>query len=139
MTTMTAENSLSQVQSTAEAIRNDEPQRFSEAASVGDVARQGDIYLEKLAGVPDGCTLEEKPLSQLAPGTTQGSRHIIDSLEGVTVYRLSNPTELDGPILDLATERTITHPEHGNLIMPPGVYGVTYQRAFAEEIRRVAD
>lgn len=139
MSNLTAEKSLGRVQSSAESIRNDEPQRFSEAASAGDVARQGDVYLEKLVGVPSGCTVEEKPSAQLAPGTTQGSRHIIDSLEGVTVYRLANPTPLDGPILDLSTERTITHPEHGDVVLPPGVYGVTYQRAFADELRRAAD
>src|SRR5262249_5969606 len=130
---------LGRVQESAETIRNDETQRFPEAASDGDIARQGDVYLEKLERVPTGCTLEPNPVAQLAPGTTQGSRHILDSLVGVTVYRLANPTPLDGPILDLSTERTVTHPEHGNIVLPPGVYGVTYQRAFAEEVRRVAD
>lgn len=139
MKTLTAEQSLGKVQSTTESICNDEPQRFSEAASVGDIARQGDLYIEKLAGIPTGAVIEQNPSAKLAPGTTQGSRHILDSLDGVTLYRLQEPNELQGPILNLATERTITHPEHGDVILPPGIYGVTYQRAFADELRRVAD
>lgn len=136
---LTAEKSLEKVQSTAESIKCDEPQRFSEAASAGDVFRQGDIYIEKLEAVPAGAIQMQKVEAQLAPGTTQGSRHVLDALQGVTMYRLANPTVLDGPILDLATERTITHPEHGNVILPPGCYGITYQRAFADELRRQAD
>ena len=139
MKTLTAERSLHSIQSSAEKIRNDQTQRFSEAASISDVWRQGDVYIELLAGVPHGAVHENKPNLQLAPGTTQGSRHILDSLAGVTMYRLATPTVLDGPILDVATERTITHPEHGNIILPPGVYGITYQRAFGDDLRRAAD
>ena len=139
MKALTAERSLHSIQSSAEKIRNDQTQRFSEAANISDVWRQGDVYIELLGAVPDGAKCEQKPNLQLAPGTTQGSRHILDSLDGVTMYRLENPTVLDGPILDLASERTITHPEHGDIILPPGVYGITYQRAFGEELRRAAD
>lgn len=137
--TLTPEQALQCVQTTAEAIRNDEPQRFPDAASVGDVFRQGDIYIELLAGVPDGCKQMKKPNSQLAPGTTQGSRHVLDSLRFVKMFTRSKATVLDGPVLLIERERTITHPEHGWLILPKGVYGVTYQRQFADELRRVAD
>jgi hypothetical protein len=136
---MTAEKSLANVQRSAETIRNDDPQRFPVAASIGDVWRQGDIYIELLASVPVGTTRKKKPSTQLAPGTTQGSRHILDSIVGVKVYQLGTPTVLDGPILDLAKERTVTHPEHGDVVLPPGCYGITYQRAFADELRRQAD
>jgi hypothetical protein len=135
----TATKSFNAVKKSAEAIRNDSTQRFPEAASVGDTWRQGDLYIEKLDRVPANAKHEKKPQAQLAPGTTQGSRHVLDSMHGVTMHRLASPTVLDGPILDLATERTITHPEHGDLVLPPGVYGVTYQRAFADELRRQAD
>jgi hypothetical protein len=137
--TMTATKALNAVRKSAEQIRNDSLQRFPEAASTGDTWRQGDIYIEKLDAVPKGAVRESKPKSQLAPGTTQGSRHILDSLQGVTMYRLASPTVLDGPILDLATERVITHPEHGDVALPPGVYGITYQRAWADELRRQQD
>lgn len=136
---LTATKALKAVQESAEKIKNDAPQRFPEAASVGDVFRQGDVYVELLGAVPSRAKRDPQPQAQLAPGTTQGSRHVLDSLEGVTMYRLASPTVLDGPILDLATERTVTHPEHGNVILPPGVYGISYQRAFADELRRQAD
>jgi len=60
MNVLTAENSLANVQRAVDAIRNDEPQRFPEAASPGDTWRQGDLYIELLDQVPDGAlfTLE---------------------------------------------------------------------------------
>lgn len=141
MNCLTAEKSLASVQSTAETIRSDQTQRFPEAASPGDTWRQGDVYIELLERVPAGAmAMKAKGRSaQLAPGTTQGSRHILDSLVGVTMYRLPEATVLDGPVIVTDRERTIEHPEHGNVVLPPGVYGITYQREFAEELRRVAD
>lgn len=137
--TMTAVESFNRVKESAEAIKCDQPQRFPEAASVGDCWRQGDVYLTRLGEVPHGCRKIDQPEAQLAPGTTQGSRHVLDSLDGVTLYELDNATPLDGPVLETTCERTVTHPEHGDLVLPPGVYGVTYQRAYADELRRVAD
>lgn len=79
--------------------------------------------------------------SQLADGSTQGSRHCIDSFDGVTMFERSPKTEFDGPILLIEQERTIEHPEHGNVTLPPGCYAVTYQRDLDEQERakRVAD
>ncbi len=138
-TAMTAWQAFEQVQQKAESIKTDAPQRFPEAASSGDTFRQGDIYVELLADVPAEAIRDTNPTAQLAPGTTRGSRHILDALDGVTMYRLENATVLEGPVLAVSCERTITHPEHGDLILPPGVYGITYQRQFATELRRVAD
>lgn len=135
---MTAKKSFEQVRQSAEKIKSDATQRFPEAASPGDCFRQGDLYIEKLDKLPAGCK-RKKPLAQLAPGTTQGSRHILDSLEGVAMYVKSDAAALDGPVLDCTLERTITHPEHGDVVLPIGVYGITYQRAYADELRRQAD
>ncbi len=137
--TLTAAESLKRVKESAEKIDRSKSQRFPEAASPGDCFRQGDLYLTLLDGIPKGAVREKQPDRQLAPGTTQGSRHCLDSLAGVKAYRLADPTPLDGPILDLAEERTVEHSEHGHVTLPPGVYGVTYQRQFADEIRRVQD
>lgn len=135
----TATESLKRIQESTESIDNSKPQRFPEAANTGDSFRQGDVYVEKRGGVTGDMTVEPKPNAQLAPGTTKGSRHVLDSLDGVTMYRVANPTPLDGPVIETTCERTITHPEHGDLILPPGVYAITYQRAYADELRRVAD
>lgn len=140
--TITAEKAIRDVRTQAEKIRSDRPQRFPEAASPGDYWRQGDIYITLLAAVPQTAEKVQAPASrQLAPGDTQGSRHCLDSLDGADWHRLKQATEFDGPILALATERTVTHPEHGHVILPPGVYAITYQRNLDQEEReaRVQD
>ncbi len=137
--TRNAKQSFESVKASAEKIQNDATQRFPEAASAGDTFRQGDIYIEKLESVPSNCRSAVKPHAQLSPGTTKGSRHILDSLEGVQMHVLEDATVLDGPVLLTTTERIVTHPEHGNVILPPGCYGITYQRAWADELRRVED
>ena len=140
MATMTAEKALQKISACADAIKNNETQRFPEAATPGDSWRQGDLYITLLAAIPAGAIREERPNPQLAEGTTQGSRHILDSLDGVTLYRLAAPGPFDGPILECRQERTITHPEHGDVVLPAGVYAISYQRVDAEgRQRRVED
>jgi hypothetical protein len=133
---------VTKVTTTAEAIKNDETQWFSEAASVGDAVRQGDIYITKLKAVPKEAKLMKVPAAQLAPGNTRGSRHILKSLEGVKMYSIGDSRNIyNGPIIEATQEIEIDHPEHGNWICPPGVYGVSYQRTVDSEgvQRRVAD
>ena len=141
MANITAETALEKISARAERIKNDETQRFPEAASHGDSWRQGDLYITLLAGRPIGAVKEKAAGQQLVPGTTQGSRHCLDSLVGVTLYRLPNPGMLDGPIIECRKERTITHPEHGDVILPPGTYAISYQRSVdaEERQRRVED
>ncbi len=141
MATMTATKALREVREAAEKIRCDKPQRFPEAASAGDAFRQGDIYLTLLARVPAGAVKQKAVPLQLAEGDTQGSRHCLDGVAGVTAYRLKEPTTFDGPVLVLAEERTVTHPEHGWVILPPGCYAISYQRDLdqQERERRVQD
>lgn len=138
MATMTAAKAYRQVAGHAEKIKNDEPQRVA-TCSPWDGWPQGDVLLVRLDALPDGCKKIARPDRQLAPGTTQGSRHCLDSLAGVTLYRLADPTPLDGPVILAEREFTVEHPEHGDITLPAGVWGVVYQRAFADEIRRVQD
>ena len=133
---MQAIDILQQVKTDTETIINDKPQRFPDAAAVGDYWRQGDIYITKLAQC-DGEKVQAE--AQLAEGSTQGSRHILDSLDGVVMFKPTNSTVLTGPHFSLTKERTVTHPQHGDVVLPAGCYGITYQRAFADELRRVAD
>lgn len=110
-----------------------------ETCSVGDCWRQGDIEVRFLGlEKPDG--LREVPLpQQLAPGTTKGSRHGLVG-EEITAYELTNAQPLEGPVLHCPSGLTVPHPEHGDITMnEPGFYAITYQRAFAEELRRQAD
>ena len=133
---MSAVKALEAVRESGEAIKSDELQRFPEAASVRDYFRQGDIYITKLESVVGN---PSEVVLQLAPGTTKGSRHMLDSPDGVSMYRILDADALTGPVIQTTCERTITHPEHGNVVLPPGVYGITYQRAYASELRRVQD
>lgn len=124
-----------------ETIISDAPQKFPEAASLTDYFRQGDLNIFPLDEIPDDAKqIEAKKMNpQLAPGTTKGSRHVLDSLEGVTLYEREYGDALQGPLLKCEQERVITHPEHGDVILGPGCYEITYQRMKAEELRRVMD
>lgn len=150
--TLTATQAYNEVASAAEQIANAEPATI-EVVDPGDVIRQGDLYLVRLdARLP--AAKEPWPSRQLAIGETQGSRHIAEG-ERCEVYR---PIEAEamkalhrlipatrdhnqflGPTLWSPLPITITHPEHGHRTIPAGAYQVTYQRVWANEIRRVAD
>lgn len=132
---------IEEVQKTAEKVAKRETQTFSEAASHGDTVRQGDVYITWLESLPEDVEAQQDWDAQLAPGNTQGSRHILDSKNGVTCYKFQNPTEFDGPMLVLTEERTVTHPEHGNWVLPPGIYYIGYQQTedMLEQRRRVED
>ena len=209
MSTATLENTkptidvaLREAAERAEQIKNDAPQKFPEAASIGDAVRQGDIYIQLVEPVTS-CPMFYRPATdvafpmQLADGNTKGSRHCLAHGNGVTVYKPVainsreiyydmapqygiNPatqtnivtavrnamweaesmarrskTTVDhvmdrdanemlafaGPIVVLEQENTITHPEHGDWIMPPGSYRITYQRTLTREniVARVID
>lgn len=118
------------------------PVKISEnMLSVGQMYPQGDVGLQRLAAVPDGAVLVEKPSAQVAEGTTKGARHIWDSMEGITVYRMpDSDNPLKGDIYCLAKERTLTHPEHADQTYFAGFVGwATFQRTYAEELRRRLD
>ncbi len=114
---------------------------FHSTMAAGDYHRQGDIYVSMI-NQPDRAVLKEIGVRlQLAPGTTQGSRHCISNatLRGVRMYEKEGATALDGPVLECFSPLTIDHPEHGSLTVPPGWFQITYQRQYAEELRRVQD
>jgi hypothetical protein len=131
---MEAVQVFNEITASVEAIKNDDCQQFPEAANVGDYWRQGDIYIVKLE---DSFTKAGKPTNerQLAPGNTQGSRHIV---EGEAKVFERDGDALTGPVV-VSRGCTVTHPEHGDVKLPAGVYGITYQRAYAEELKRVLD
>lgn len=191
---------LRRAQAVVEQIKNDQPQQFPEAASIGDAVRQGDIYIQLIPDV-DSAPMLYAPATpsfpmQLAEGTTKGSRHCLDSGDGVTAYqpldqnsgdllrqlaaqyglKLSEADwqtkyrnaewearreegksgrrpglvyqheaagllEFAGPIFRLAKANTVTHPEHGDWLLPPGTYRITYQRTVARDntVARVLD
>jgi hypothetical protein len=120
------------------ASKPDRDVRRIESLKVGQGIRQGDIYIRRVrkADVPS-----TKPYgtTQLAPGNTQGSRHVVQG--DVELRKPSDEKDpLQGPFI-LAEERfEIVHPEHAHFSLPPGAYQATYQRDYAkEEVARVQD
>jgi hypothetical protein len=147
--TETIERDMKSIGEHAEKIRNDATEKV-ETMSIGDVVRQGDIYITRIASLPKSA----KPIRnrQLAPGTTQGSRHILnggklfsaDANELASLIKSATkcdvPAELIGPVFVPDSDVTIEHPEHAHRILPKECIGaITYQRAFADTIRRVQD
>lgn len=114
-------------------------------ASVGDVVRQGDLYLVCLSSMPSGDEIQDM---KLAPGNSQGSRHILEGdVSIVKNWKWRSYPELKeqhdvlvGPAFKCHGEVEVTHPEHQNKILPEGtVWGTVYQRQLADEVRRVQD
>lgn len=153
--TMTAPEAFQAVRGSAETIKND---AFAQVASadIGDVIRQGDVYLTRIAALPGSA----KPIEdrQLAPGTTQGSRHTAqgscrvyaaDRDDCIKAIRRARPDISDadaaglipGPLVEVTgNDCVIAHPEHGDRGLPDGtVWATTYQRAHAETLRAVRD
>lgn len=126
-----------------EQVRPGLPYRVSEATSVGEGVWQGDLGLEIVAAVPAAYQLapQTDAARQLVPGSTQGARHCLDSLDGVALYHPAGwgPTYdgLAGPCFVLSQERAITHPVHGQITIPAGFTVLCrYQREYDAEQRR---
>lgn len=136
-----------EVLQSAETIKSGAEIVFPRAASPGDYMRQGDVYITLLDKLPNSAVLVGKPSPQVAEGNTQGARHIMNSLDGVKVFKKSDASVIDGPILDFrgisSTEtRTLTHPQHGDVVMPCGegmIFEITFQISHAEVLKRAKD
>ena len=142
---------ISKVKESAEKMNAAETEVIG-TASCFDVVRQGDLYLVCLPALPNAVMSYKG--RQLAPGTTQGSRHIIAgdctiiTPSGAEIADLVNKAlpnagvqpELVGPVIQCRGDCTVTHPEHGNKVLPDdSVWAVVYQRAYGEDVRRVQD
>lgn len=102
--------------------------RHIEKMEVGQVFRQGDIYLHRVAA--DHLRGEKTQNRQLAPGSTQGSRHCVG--DNVSVFMGVKPPAtairaLIGPVIVSDERFTLRHPEHAHGSFPAGTYQVTYQ------------
>lgn len=110
-------------------------------ATKGAWFAQGDLNFTPLLEVPS-IAVTATSVSQLAPGTSRGSRHCIRvaDLPYVDFWQLPNPGPLEGLILRFNAPTTIEHPEHKHHLYPVGaILAVTFQRAYAEELRRSQD
>ena len=99
--------------------------------------RQGDVFVELIAALPDGLAVKAADHGRLvlAYGEVTGHAHALDATlgelfedrEGTLYLRLDAPGSL-------------THEEHAAISLSPGTYRITHQREYAPgEMRRVAD
>ena len=136
--TATAVEVMAQIAEAAK-THTDEP-RFVRTMQVGQHIRQGDLGVTRISR-DELRQLRGRQVarSQLAPGTTKGSRHCAEG-QRVTIWERPNATELQGPLVETQERWDLTHPDHANWSIPSGCFMVTYQRDYAmEERRRVMD
>jgi hypothetical protein len=147
--TISAKSAYDSVRGSVDSIKNGE-HAIIPAMEPGDTLRQGDIYIVAIDVSIDG-----KPHGsrQLAPGTTQGSRHIVEGDcdvidinvdEGINILARLIPAtrgvaHFFGPAIIARSQVTITHPEHGDRSISAGNYLTIIQRTWADEVRRTAD
>ena len=147
---MQTQEAISMVNRQAEALFLPET-RFVDAMNLSEYARQGDIYLAKIDALPPGCKLIQN--RQLAPGTTQGSRHIAGEITKVYSHPQQGEIEQVTAVIDgktIAGGRAIgpvivqeefdvtEHPQHAHVSLPPGIYQV-YGQIDPNTLRRVQD
>lgn len=138
----------------SERIVNDDS-KFLASFGVGDVSHQGDLIIVGIEKLPVGAKVRKS--RQLADGTTQGSRHVLergevydcDAGEVAKAIKYATGCIVDakyiGPVFvspGNPTADDLTHPEHGNQGFPAGqVCAVVYQRNLDAEEReqRVRD
>lgn len=153
MKLLSVETAFTKIVAAAEAIQNDELARIG-TVSLGDVVRQGDLYIVSIGGLPR--TTRRLKSGQLAPGNSRGARHFL--LGDFEIYEpdrdhvialiaraiapksFQSYVPLIGPVFRTRGEVEVDHPEHGNRILPAGeCFAVVYQRAFGVEVRPVLD
>jgi len=133
----TATEVYKKVKETAETHKNDSVQDCTKM-KVNQIARQGDLYIQKTGNVTG---LKEKTVTtnQLVPGQTMGSRHCLDSLQGIKFYTSSRSSALMGDTLEATRAFQVNHPEHGDIKFSAGCYRIGYQKDHAAEEKRRLD
>jgi hypothetical protein len=124
-------------------VKPGKAERFTAAACKGDYIRQGDLYLVIGDSIPtrgfQRISEQTDEHKQLVPGNTQGSKHCLDSLDGVAIYR---PEKFDnestiGPVLVLSQERVVQHPTHGHVtLLANTIVECHYQREYDAMMKR---
>ena len=111
----------------------DHATRVVNSIAIGEHVRQGDCYLIRI----DQPSADWRPTTnlQLAPGVSNGSRHVAEGDVQILTSPESNPvarmpdgrSRLLGPQIVARDRFTVTHPEHAHVSLPAGTYQTTYQ------------
>ena len=119
---------------------------FGEDSKFGDIIAQGEVYIEKIQGIPEGYVTLEKlseirflggafsnPL-QLTINSQRG--HFLEKLDGAEIlYPASFVSDLDclnGPVVICCKPNAVLHEVHGVVHLSPGIYRVSYQREYLD-------
>lgn len=135
------ESTVQEQASHLESIEHGKPERLSNAMTVNEYFPQGDVYFGPVEKVPSSYERVGNPSKedqQLVPGNTIGSRHCLDSLDGVELYHPKEWSEesLLGPVIVFNKERTVLHPTHGNITVPEGMtIQFAYQRNYNQQLK----
>ena len=100
------------------------------------IFQQGDCLIEAVESIPTRAKLR-KGRCVLAEGEATGHAHVIEQ-KGAKLYE-GDAGEL---FLELSKEATVTHEEHGAVVVAPGKYKIRKVREYdhwEEESRAVAD
>lgn len=105
--------------------------------NVGEGFAQGDVAMVLLAAVPTGATPTTRPDNgQVAPGTSKGSRHLIEDVDA-KFFTVNDGNPLSDLVVSCERSFVLSHPEHANVTFDPGTYRVVHQQNEARE--RVRD
>ena len=134
--TITTETAIKRIQ---ESARHLPEVRVIKSMKVGEVVRQGDIYIERVSALEGkGKAVKSR---QLAPGTTKGSRHIVDESPSVTLWESKPSLEGKaafqiGPAIEAKGDFSITHPEHAWIKFVVGKVAQSFQVWFQADFVR---
>lgn len=92
--------------------------------------RQGDVLIDRIEEIPPSAFRLKRPI--LASGDTTGHRHRIKDPRTARLLwtHQSRPGQVFLEVI--ADEATVSHPEHGEIVLPRGLYRVWRQREFEE-------
>jgi hypothetical protein len=124
-----------------EAVESSQEIRVLKKVKIGQAVRQGDIYLMRVSD--DLKTGVQVKSTQLAPGTNQGSRHIVTGKVECFASCGERPKGcsdrvLLGPVVKSKESFEVQHPEHAWIQLPSGTYQTIYQLD-PKKMQRVQD
>lgn len=138
---MNALEAIKQIENKAREL-NVQDMRQMKGLKVGQCARQGDVYIHRVAD--DHSIGEELNRRQIADGVTLGARHVLKGnvkvYEGVKLPSYVNSRYPLGYVFDVTEEGAVLeHPEHAHFdICDKGRYQVTHQMDM-RTLQRVSD
>jgi len=130
MKMMNAVESMTHIQEKAKELAVHE-MRVVSKMDAGQCVRQGDVYIHMVAD--DHKHGAETKNHQLAEGDSQGSRHICETSDNITLYEgTDRPSWVDrrqplGQMIKATATFTISHPEHADVTLPKGTYQICHQ------------